>query len=207
MAFPLSWLGDCSSLPYEGPLREPGGHRPIRTTLLRAMLLRLPDLPAGFAPPLLAPQVAGGLGEGQGYVMPGFDKAWEAQFTLSEAFRTAVVQSNASYDSASDAHASMIDNYRQAAKNPKKAVRGSPGRSMSWGSARSIARRSDNAGVADRAAHRTVRDALGERDHGSVLCQLAAYPATVARAAPTRETRAYRRLHTDHVGHRSLGCG
>jgi hypothetical protein len=56
--------------------------------------------------------------------MPGFDKAWEAQFTRSEGFRTAVVQSNASlYDTASHAHASMIDSYRQAAKNPKKAVR------------------------------------------------------------------------------------
>jgi hypothetical protein len=39
MAFPLSWLGDCSSLPYDAPLREPGGHHPIRTTLFRAMVL------------------------------------------------------------------------------------------------------------------------------------------------------------------------
>jgi hypothetical protein len=61
--------------------------------------------------------------------MPGYITGWEAQFTRPEGFRTAIVVSSvALYGSVAQAHASMLDTWKRAAKQRrvKRLSLGSP---------------------------------------------------------------------------------
>lgn len=84
------------------------------------MTLRLSDLPAGFTPKSSHVVSKAQVVKQQGSVMPGYVTGWESVFERSEGFNTAQINSSASwYRTPSQAHASMVDTYRRAAKQGK----------------------------------------------------------------------------------------
>lgn len=99
------------------------------TPNLGSMTLQLSDMPAGFSRDYSHSVSKAQVIKEQRYVMPGFVAAWEAQFTREEGFNTAVAVSSVTrYRSAPQAHASMLDTWKRAAKQSgiKRLSVGSP---------------------------------------------------------------------------------
>jgi hypothetical protein len=87
---------------------------------LKSMTLQLSDMPAGFSRDYSHAVSKAEVIKQQNYVMPGFFAAWETQFTREEGFRTAIAVSSVSrYRSTAQAHASMLDTWKGAAKQGK----------------------------------------------------------------------------------------
>lgn len=84
---------------------------------LRLMILGLNNLPAGYAQDYSHSISKADVMKEQGFVMPGYVTGWEAQYTRSEGFNTAIIDSSVNrYGTSAQARASIFDSSKRAAK-------------------------------------------------------------------------------------------